>query len=203
MKLNLKFACPETRKSLTQPDGTLHCDSCQKRIQDFTSASSAELLNVMQKKEATCGIFHRSQLSPSFLKSAVAALLISATSGCHEKIIEPAMNNSIIPDEESEVLEFVGDVEVFFQEEYPEPLGENENFRSAIREIIENPGTVEGKVFVELTVSPQGKIISYRVLRGINESFDQMVVNKLKELDYPFKPSSTELTMIIPIAFGL
>lgn len=204
MKLNLKFACPETRESLTQPNGTLHCETCKKKIHDFTSASSDDLRAMMQKKEATCGIFYRKQLSPSFLKSVAAAVLITASSGCQEKLIEPTIDIPKIPDEETEVIdELVGDVEIFFQEEYPEPIGGNEKFRSDIREIIENPGTVEGKVFVELTVSPHGKIIAYEVLRGINESIDQMVVDKLKELNYPFKPSSTELTMVIPIAFEL
>ena len=90
--------------------------------------------------------------------------------------------------EEPEIKEHEEEAEevFFFVEELPQPVGGMENFYQYIAENLVYPITarkmvVEGKVYIQFTVNPDGSLIDFEILKGIGFGCDNEAVRVLKE----------------------
>src|SRR5687767_13728029 len=74
----LKFSC--TEKLEQKHGGRLFCSKCTHHVIDFTSKSSEELQDEINKStRSVCGVFKRSQLSDQFLKYAAATVIATSS----------------------------------------------------------------------------------------------------------------------------
>lgn len=78
-KINLEFNCPKGLRSITQREGFNHCESCKKKLADFTSMTIEDIKDEIARSTTTpCGKFRRSQLSNKFMMYAAATVMATS-----------------------------------------------------------------------------------------------------------------------------
>ncbi len=208
--INLKFNCPENRKTLEQTENGFNCDKCSKNVIDFTNKSNDELHSIISESiEPVCGIFNRSQLSQKFMKYAAATFIATASSFAAngqniivKDSLEQACNHL---EEEHEVLgEFFGTI----IETQAEPIGGYDKFFDALSKSIKYPKDLseKGKVFVQFTVDSLGQMSDFKILKGYNELAEQATLTAMSNFNFPFKPGeqrgiTVKTQLVIPISF--
>jgi TonB family protein len=200
----LKFSCME--KLEQNHGGRLFCSKCTHHVIDFTSKSSEELQDEINKStRPVCGIFKRSQLSDQFLKYAAATVIATSLTipavGQEPEKTETSANTLNKLEAEEMLLGIIA-------EPMAEPVGGHQKFLAAIASNLKYPKglTTNGKAFVEFTVDTLGQIKNIKLLKGFNEAADKEAIRMMTSLHYPFKPGRqagkpVETTMVIPIVF--
>lgn len=199
--VSLEFSCPE------KLSGNLFCNKCSRTVIDFTNKTCAELSEINKSLKPVCGIFRKSQLSEQFLKYAAVTFIATSTAisaGGQDRKPDSLLKASEQIEQEVEDEIFLGVI----VDTPAEPIGGYPKFFDAISSRIKFPADLKekGKLFVEFTIDPDGKIKNVRVVKSFNKLSDQEAVRVLSELNFPFIPGrqrgkAVETRLVIPIVF--
>lgn len=219
LKPSLRFACTNTTAGMEKCGTNYHCPACSKTVVDFTKKSEAEINRMLRNPhQQVCGVFKQSQLYAPFAKYAAATLLAASTlagQGCAEEKINPdAIEATEVPSpvEEAPLTglimgEMPHDDDVF-PDSFAEPIGGYDAWFLAIKTNLRYPkgADVKGRVFVELTISAEGKIMGGKVLKGISEAADKEALRAMTSLDVAFEPAKKDgvavgSTLVLPVGF--
>lgn len=215
--VTLKFQCPLKVQDLKQVGAQYHCTSCHKKIHDFRNETSPDFQN-LSKSGSTCGMFRKSQLHPDFLKYAsaglLAAQLLTVSTGC-----EPTANQTEvepIPETSETELEeilmgdiFISDLDLV-KYTHAEPPVSYADFMHQLAAQLRFPdqSDVAGKVYCKLEIDSKGELTDVKVMKGINEVYNQEAIRAIKALNYTYKPARendvpVEGNIIVPVVFKL
>ena len=211
--VNLEFSCPENFESMESTPLGFNCSKCSKELIDFREKSDKEIQQITSiSTNPICGVFKRTQMSQGFLKYAAATFIASATAlNLNAQIkeldsleLELAIDSLTETEFEDNDIPFLG----IIIEVQAEPIGGYPKFFEAISKAIKHPPELneKGKVFVQFTVDTLGKMNEFKIVIGYNKLAEEVTIEALKNLNFPFKPGKqrgipVKTRLIIPVAF--
>jgi protein TonB len=207
--ISLNFRCEADWNSMKNVDGAKFCNACNKKVYDFTDAKQQEFLQILAENSYNiCGRFSAAQMAPIrvpvWQKWVSAALILIGinvfNSTADAQTGEPKVANKTIvaPDAMT-----VGVYSIESMAEFPGGTNALANF---ITKNIRYPkGAVDGKVFAQFTVTKDGSLTNFKIVRGINPINDQEVLRMLKLLP-KWKPAinngkAIDVLYTIPVSF--
>ncbi len=124
-------------------------------------------------------------------------------------VIEPRDYSTKIEEPEEEVVD-----EIFvIVENFPEPVGGMMAFYEYVQKNMDYPNrarnmSVEGKVFVQFIVFPDGSLRNIKAIKGIGAGCDEEAVRVIKESPVEWLPGKqrgvpVKVKMVLPITFKL
>jgi protein TonB len=222
-------ACHENWQQMTPTAQGRHCAACNREVIDFTQATTADLHRARAAAPGgrLCGRFRLSQLAHGrpgrFGLWARAFVLVAALvfgqgltareawaqakrAGKHPvpkaaTRAEPSMPDELLgealPDPEPPVKAPIYQ----YAERMPEPPGGQEGYRQAMRKELRRPAgePLEGKVFVQFVVQPDGHLTDLKVLRGLSPAYDAEALRVVQRLQ-PWTPGQYN-GRAVPVSF--
>ena len=215
--VQLGFSCPFKKEDLHPTSGGYDCESCSKKVIDFTDKSREELDKHLQSGDHVCGTFKSSQLSQTFLKYAAMTALVGSSYWV------TAQGPKIVPQDSVEIEEWVttGEIEMtmgiiatpesnreLFPFVYPTPVGGIQKFYQSLMKELKFPAGLkeDGKVYLRITVDTLGRMQHVEVVKGLELETNQEAVRAVKATGFPFVPGkrggiAVVSDMIIPVNF--
>lgn len=202
-KIRLKFNCDVDWNSMLTSDGGRHCNSCNKKVYDFTNAKQYEFLQILAENgNNVCGRFKLDQMDsqpirvPTWKKWVSAALVLIGLNVLNNKVI--AQGKPLPPKHKQ--IKFLppavlGDVEVTEMNGIvsPPPMAAFPGGQKALTDFISkhikySKNGKEGRVIVQFDVKTDGSLNNFKILKSVGAVNNTEVIRVLK-LSPKWKPS--------------
>ncbi|NCD71443.1 energy transducer TonB [Mucilaginibacter agri] len=207
--VKLKFSCQENWNAMQPVEGGRNCDTCQKKVYDFTNSKADEFRRILaENNNNVCGRFtvnqtvYKQQLFPFWKKWVSAAMVLIGFSFWGERSVAQGVKQG------KQKIVFpppvvTGDVEVRPVKKIKQPssstVGQSEYLTGIVGEpqpefvggdaalskfLTKNiryiKGTPNGRVIASFVISPSGILTDIKIIRSLTPAADNEVIRVLK-----------------------
>jgi hypothetical protein len=191
--IRLKFNCDADWNSMATADGGRHCNSCNKKVYDFTDAKQYEFLQILaENNHNICGRFRLDQMAPKpiyvpvWKKWVSAALVLLGLNILNDKVV--AQGKPIAPKSFGHIKQvkfpppvIVGDVATLKYDRLPEfPGGEKALQSFLLKNLHFTKGMINGNVFANFHITANGSLSNIEIVRKLSKANDAEVIRVLK-----------------------
>ncbi|MEX8548252.1 MAG: energy transducer TonB [Mucilaginibacter sp.] len=204
----LNFTCNRKWEEMTPVAGGRFCNSCQKKVVDFTDKTNDEIAAyLMGSTTQVCGRFQQSQLVPAPPKPiwkrwlSAAAMFAAVFMGIKEASAQKVVQTDSVSNQQKNPGSFLGAIEML-----PNFPGGEAAFAAYLHKNLRSPKGVKGRVTTAFVVEKDGSLTDIRILKGLNKEADEEAIRVLKESP-KWKPGSqlgivTRTAYTMPITFN-
>lgn len=208
--IDLSFRCDANWDNMQVVDGARFCNTCNKKVYNFTDAKQQEFLQILAENgNNICGRFKCEQMIPGpihiplWKKWISAALILVGINLLHTK----AQAQTGKPKAPAKAI-IAPDMVVGMYSPMPMPTfpgGDKALMNFLARNIHYKKGAVDGKVFAQFVIKKDGSVGEIKIMRGISPVNDQEVIRVLRSLPR-WKPAringkAIESQYNVPVSF--
>lgn len=210
---SLTFNCQQNWDNMSAAPGGRFCNSCQKKVYDFTDKDAAYFNKILAESSCgVCGRFNLGQLAPApnsskWRKWAAAAMVLIGISSFIQKAKAQLIGEVVIPRRPAAVDSnrnmLMG--KIAFSKEPEFPGGKVALARFLTKTFSALPGTPDGQLLLRFMVQKDGSLRDIQVIKGIgtNSNKEALRVMKLSPKWIPGHAGlpAIEMAYVLPLNF--
>lgn len=215
--IHFSLPCKENINDMDSCGSDKHCKACERKIIDFRNKTQEELNELKKDNETICGIFSEKQVAKGYeryFQLAAATVLTVGLSGSFQNLYAqeepdpfkfPTESKTTETETGNDVIDDIVGV-IIYDEQMAEYPGGIAAMKSFLQENIVYPAdSVEGKVYVSVTVDTKGIVSNVKVKRSLSPLADAEVIRVVKLM--VFKPAlldgkPVQSTFSLPVSFN-